>query len=232
MPNAINLTGQRFDKLVVIKRAENDKYGKSRWICKCDCGNEKVVNSRELNRGDTTSCGCKYYESNKANNLINQRFGRLVVIKRVQNLGNKVAWECLCNCGKLKIVTSSSLCSGSTLSCGCLRKETSSKKATIHGHYHERLHGVWNSMRQRCINPNNKDYPFYGGRGINVCKEWVAYSSFRQWALSAGYKEKLTIERINVDGDYYPDNCKWIPLKEQMVNRRSNLSYKKAGAAE
>lgn len=232
MPNANNLIGQRFGKLLVHKRTENDKWGKTQWACKCDCGNEKVVNSRELKRGDTTSCGCNYYDSNMAINLVGQRYGRLKVIKRMPNIGNRTAWECVCDCETIKTVTGYELRSGRVHSCGCLRKETASKNATTHGHYYEKLHGVWNSMRQRCTNPNNKDFHHYGGRGITVCTEWNEYSAFRQWALATGYKEGLTIDRKDVDGPYCPHNCRWIPLKDQMTNRRSSLAYRRGSYRE
>jgi len=232
MPNVRDLTGQRYGKLTVIGRAENDKWGRTRWLCKCDCGHEKVVGSQELTRGNTTSCGCNYRTSNKAVDLTGQRFGRLTVLERDKGRTDRVAWICKCDCGNVKSVLSYKLTSGTTRSCGCLQRETAAKNATRHGYYGERLRNVWATMKQRCTNPKCKDYPFYGGRGITVCEEWNDYLSFRKWAYSAGYAEGLTIDRIDVDGPYAPHNCRWISLKQQMLNRRSSLAYREPHSKE
>ena len=221
-----DLTGQRFGKLTVIDRSENDNWGKSRWLCACDCGGRKVVNSRELNRGDTTSCGCNYFESNCANNLVGQRFGLLTVLRRGETQRTAVVWECVCDCGNQLSVLAGSLRQGLTKSCGCLRKKIAAERATRHGCSSEKLYPVWSQMRQRCSNTNNANYKHYGGRGITVYPEWNDYPTFREWAFASGYAEGLTIDRIDVDGAYTPDNCRWIPLKDQMLNRRSSLSYR------
>lgn len=223
MPNVKNLIDQNFGKLTIISRAENDKWGRSRWLCRCECGGEKIVNSRELKRGNTASCGCNYLISNKAINLIGQRFGRLKVIRRSNNIRNRVAWECVCDCGHIKTLLGDGLRRGLIKSCGCLQKELATQRATTHGHCYEKLYGVWNSMRQRCTNPKSRDFPFYGGRGIEVCSEWGDYVEFRQWAFSHGYAEGLTIERVDNDGNYHPENCEWIPLSEQAKNTRRSL---------
>lgn len=160
--------------------------------------------------------------------LTGLRFERLVVISKCKTVkAGKALWKCQCDCGKVVTVLADSLRKRATKSCGCLRIESAKKRATVHGYYYEKLHGVWNSMKQRCSNKNSKDFKFYGGRGIAVCADWVEYVNFRQWAMASGYEEGLTIDRIDVDGPYQPGNCKWIPLKEQMLNRRSNLVYKK-----
>lgn len=124
-------------------------------------------------------------------------------------------WYCRCDCGKDVIVWSSSLTCGTTVSCGC--------KTRKHGFSHkERLYETWKNMRSRCNNPKNKRYAQYGGRGITICSEWDDYAVFREWAMSAGYQDDLTIDRINVDGNYCPENCQWATNHEQMNNMTKN----------
>lgn len=165
--------------------------------------------------------------------LTNQRFGRLVAIEIVGfNKRNRPIWRCKCDCGNYYEVIADSLRSGNTTSCGCYHKELVSKlgKRTIqyntkrtHGKSRTRLHHIWKHMRQRCINPNDKDYGDYGERGITLCDEWFNdFESFYNWAMENGYEENLTIDRINVDEGYSPDNCRWVTWKEQQRNKRNN----------
>lgn len=158
--------------------------------------------------------------------LTGQKFERLTVLERVPNYRNRVAWRCICECGNETIVTSLDICSGNTKSCGCLQRERSSEAAKrtnyIHGETRTPLHNSWSAMLQRCNDPNYKWYKDYGNRGIKVCEEWLTFVNFRDWALSNGYQKGLTIERIDVNGNYTPDNCKWITNKEQQRNKRNN----------
>ncbi len=153
-----------------------------------------------------------------------QRFGRLTVVSRGPTLGGpgnrKVSWNCICDCGKEVRVAADSLRRGCTSSCGCLHKELIREKATKHDGSRSKLYGVWNMMRQRCCNPRNRDYKFYGARGISVCAEWLDFSNFRDWATTAGYGPGLTIDRIDGDKNYCPSNCQWITIEEQQKNRR------------
>ena len=153
--------------------------------------------------------------------MVGERFGRLTVMGD-SDKGDKCHRYvlCKCDCGNLTEVSISSLRSGLTKSCGCLHQEEFHKIVTKHGHYGERLYPVWKQMKQRCSNTRNKSYEWYGARGIKVCDEWQDYGVFRSWALSSGYKEGLTIDRINGNGNYEPDNCRWITIQEQQKNRR------------
>lgn len=155
--------------------------------------------------------------------LAEKRFGRLTAIgPSPTRKSNHEHWFFQCDCGNVADCDVYSVIKGRTKSCGCIRREVARQRATtIDGHYGEPLHGVWSAMRQRCSNPKNKDYKYYGARGISVCQEWQSgYLAFRSWALSNGYQTGLTIDRINTYGNYEPDNCRWITIQEQQKNRR------------
>lgn len=161
MAKLIDLTGQRFGRLTVIERVENNRRGQARWLCRCDCKKEIVVTSSNLRCGHTNSCGCFKLDSS------------------VTHKGSKT-----------------------------------------------RLYRVWVGMRERCNNPNSSRFSDYGGRGITVCAEWQHdFSAFRDWAIANGYDETAphgtcTIDRIDNDKGYFPENCRWVTSKEQNANQR------------
>jgi hypothetical protein len=165
--------------------------------------------------------------------LTGTKIGRWNVIKQTQrpdHIKKKVGswWLCECECGTKKPVSRNTLSSGKSLSCGCLHKEivaeSTPKHKRTHGETGTRLYNIWAGMKSRCYDSNQLVYPNYGGRGIKVCDEWKnSYEAFRDWAYLSGYKNDLTIERIDVNGNYYPNNCTWITLEKQASNKRSNL---------
>ena len=159
--------GKQFGKLEIVGFEHYDKYWK--WVCKCECGNEKSYVPLKLIRGKTKTCGC-----------------------------GKIA-RC---------------------------KEYTSLYRTKHGGRHTRLYHIWHGMKERCFTSTNKDYPNWGGRGITVCQEWANdFSAFRDWAMSNGYADNLTIDRINNDGNYEPSNCRWTTQLEQNRNRRKPAKH-------
>ncbi len=153
-----------------------------------------------------------------------QRFGRLLVIEFAYVKSSEAYWKCLCDCGNEKIVRRTNLRSGRTKSCGCLYTKHGAAGKTKKL---PKLYGAWISMKQRCYNPNCKSYKRYGGRKIRVCDEWSEYIPFRDWALLNGYKEGLSIDRKENDGNYEPYNCQWITQSENVkkahIDRRRKL---------
>lgn len=158
--------------------------------------------------------------------LTGEKIGRLTVIKRVENnKANNAQWLCQCECGKEIITTTANLKRRHSKSCGCLRKEHTSginNNFYKHGMYNTKLYQTWHNMKQRCFNKNSSHYKNYGGRGIKVCDEWLEFMNFYNWAMSNEYSEELTIDRIDVNGNYEPDNCRWVDNKTQCNNKRNN----------
>ena len=155
-----------------------------------------------------------------------ERFGRVVVLERAENSKHgKSRQRCLCDCGTVFVTDTQNLTKGHCQSCGCLARELLGNAHRTHGLSKEAIYAVWSMLIQRCENPNNEMYKHYGGRGISVCEEWHKFEVFYAWAISSGYAKGLTIERKNVDGDYCPENCTWITMKEQMRNKRNVALY-------
>lgn len=151
---------------------------------------------------------------------VGEKYGRLTVL---ENHHPKDEVVCQCDCGNIKIARATNVFYGGTRSCGCLPKEGNNLK---HGDRRNgkknRLYMIWKSMRERCSTPSQNRYKNYGGRGIKVCSDWDDFLTFKKWALSNGYNNSLTIDRIDVDGDYCPENCKWSTTKEQANNKTNN----------
>lgn len=152
--------------------------------------------------------------------ITGKRFGRWTVLHPTDlRSGSDYKWRCLCDCGNEKLVSSSSLKEGSSKSCGCFLVE----KNTRHGLRGTRVYSIWAAILQRCNNPNNNGYPNYGGRGVKVCERWMKFENF--YADMGANPGGMTVDRIDNDGDYCPENCRWATQKEQVQNRRNTRLF-------
>ena len=162
------------------------------------------------------------------NDLTGKKFGRLLVLCREKRTDRGAVWKCVCDCGKEITTREYSLLSGHTKSCGCRRKEFGIK----HGYSSDIFYRYWRCMMSRCYKTNNASYPFYGGRGIYVCDDWHEFKKFRAWAEASNYADGKTLDRVDVEKGYSPENCRWATKKEQARNRRNNVMYKGKSLAE
>lgn len=158
---------------------------------------------------------------NKVKDLTGKRFGKLVVQKFVGIEKRRAIFQCKCDCGNKKNIVGQLLSNGHTRSCGCLAVNNTDQ--TTHGLSKTPLYNVWCGIKYRCYNEKSQHYHNYGGRGIKMCDEWLHdFQAFYDWAIANGYKDGLTIDRIDVNGDYEPSNCRWVDMKTQNNNRGNN----------
>lgn len=232
-PRIIDMVGRRFGRWTILamhpERYRSSRYHcLVRWLCRCDCGAERVVIGSNLYRGKSTSCGgylCR------AGDLTGKRFGRWTVLaihpERYRRAGASFdLWLCKCDCGTKRVVLGSNLRRGKSTSCGrCIAREKLRKRVTKHGHTSggrcTSIYGRWKDMRQRCFNPNNPRYPDYGGREpipVTVCERWRKFENYYADMGDPPYGK--SIDRINNDGDYEPSNCHWATKSMQVANRR------------
>lgn len=217
--------GKKFGRLQVIQMVGQRITARHpKFKCVCNCGNYCIKSEVSLKTGREPSCGCaaKDFQRQKYD-LTGQRFGKLLVIRPKESTKKRhITWDCLCDCGNQTTAVGVYLRSGSKQSCGCLRSEIIAEASTKHGHSRAQkaspTYISWASMRTRCLNKNAKNFEHYGGRGISVCERWKHFVNFLN---DMGERpEKMSLDRINVNGNYEPSNCRWATASEQVRNRR------------
>jgi len=222
-----DISGKRFNGLTAINFHHKDEKDNPIWIFRCDCGKEVLLARKKVVSGHTKSCGCKKHKKNL--DITGMRFGKLVAIsKHHYDSKHNDYWLCKCDCGKETTARRTHLLNGNIKSCGCLLKEW--KGSLKHGCWarNKRLFKIWQGMHKRCYHPSANQAKFYKDKGVIVCKEWHDPVVFEKWALANGYADGLTIDRIDNDGNYCPENCRWVSVKEQARNKSTThwIMYK------
>jgi len=226
MPKLINLVGLTFGKLTVVGRGLHEKSGTIEWMCKCECGNKKVVPSGSLRKGKVKSCGCARLKGRRKD-ITGQRFGRLVILGFHSMAPNRTSkWNAQCDCGTEIVVRKTNLWidkegNVNTVSCGCHKVDLQRELKTIHGESAKKEYQCWHGIISRCTNKNSKNYKFYGGLGVSIHPDWLEYKNFLK-DVGRAPPDRQYIDRINPFGNYEPENVRWTTLEVSLKNTRKN----------
>ena len=206
-----------------------NKFGQLLWFCRCDCGNDCIVRGCRISSGRTKSCGCL-----REKNLLGQQFGYWLVVEKIPGKKRQSLWKVKCICGNVCAVTGSSLSEGRSSSCGCMNIELTLQRGKIgsfngkHYNSNHRLYKIFYGMKNRCYNKNCKFFKNYGGKGIIICNEWLnSFTNFFEWSIENGYQQGLSIDRIDPNLGYFPENCRWITMRENSSRARSSADIGK-----
>jgi len=221
-----DLTGKVFGYLTVIEFSHKGKLGRTMWLCRCVCGNTRIVSTGDLNRSDTISCGCKKGEliSKKViRDLNGQKFNRWTVLSFAYIKEGKAWWNCKCDCGTERVIMGTSIVTGGSQSCGCARVDFATENNTTHGLSKHPVYSVWRHIHSRCRGYNPNDIPCYVDKGITVCERWSGPEGFVNFLKDMGERPEGTqIDRIDNSKGYSSENCRWVTCKENQRNRGTN----------
>lgn len=211
------MEGKTFGKWVVLKQIKTDKPGKQ-YECMCDCGNLGIKSGTELRASRGLQCReCMYSILHDPQREIGKKYGKWTIVEYIGIHRNLQQYKIKCECGLESINVAADLRAGKTKQCSTCHNRENSENNKIHGMYKNQIYKVWTSMIQRCTNPKTTHYYRYGGRGINVCERWLKFDNF--YSDMGPRPDGLTLDRINNNGNYEPENCRWITHQENCRNR-------------
>lgn len=213
MRKGILKIGTVYGDFTLIGESENKLHARPTWRLKCKCGTVVLKTTSDVGKlVSTSNCGCDGRQRSRKELSVGQRFGKLTIIKALRSdKHGKQQWSCLCDCGNICVKITSGLKQGKIPSCGC-------HVNIKHGGSRSSLYSTWEAMHQRCYNPESECFEYYGGRGITVCEEWKDFATFAQ---DMGERPKgFVIDRIDTNGSYEKDNCRWTTRSESSYNTR------------